>query len=103
MIKYGDDVRLGKQIFTETYNYAHRYSGNDLTCSNCHLYAAVFTGLFLSLVIYMWYAATPNIRVSEYTARNACPVQSIIIDGNLFFGPVRHVEKTLEELSRQRE
>lgn len=35
--KYGDDVRLGKKIFTETYKYARRYSGNDLACANCHL------------------------------------------------------------------
>lgn len=35
--KYGDDVRLGLKIFTETWKYARRYSGNDMTCSNCHL------------------------------------------------------------------
>ncbi len=35
--KYGDDVRLGKKIFTETYIYARRYSGNNLACSNCHM------------------------------------------------------------------
>lgn len=35
--KYGDAVRLGKKIFTETYKYARRYAGNDLSCSNCHL------------------------------------------------------------------
>lgn len=35
--KYGDDVRLGLKLFTETYKYARRYSGNDMSCSNCHL------------------------------------------------------------------
>jgi len=35
--KYGDEVRLGKQIFTETRKYARRYTGNGLSCSNCHL------------------------------------------------------------------
>jgi len=35
--KYGDDVRLGKKIFTETYRYGRRYAGNELTCANCHL------------------------------------------------------------------
>ncbi len=35
--KYGDEVRLGKKIFTETYKYGRRYAGNDLTCANCHL------------------------------------------------------------------
>ena len=37
--KYGDDVRLGRKIFTETYKYGRRYAGNDLTCANCHLEA----------------------------------------------------------------
>lgn len=37
--KYGEDVRLGKKIFTRTYKYASRYTGNDLACSNCHLNA----------------------------------------------------------------
>jgi len=35
--KYGDEVRLGQRIFTATYRYARRYTGNDLACSNCHL------------------------------------------------------------------
>ena len=35
--RYGDDVRLGLKIFTETYKYARRYAGNDMSCSNCHL------------------------------------------------------------------
>ena len=34
--KYGDDVRLGKKIFTETYKYGRRYAGNGLACANCH-------------------------------------------------------------------
>lgn len=34
---YGQEVRLGKKIFTETPKYASRYSGNGLSCSNCHL------------------------------------------------------------------
>ena len=35
--KYGDDVRLGYKIFTQTYKYARRYSGNEMSCSSCHL------------------------------------------------------------------
>jgi thiosulfate dehydrogenase len=35
--KYGDDVRLGEKIFTQTNKYARRYTGNGLVCSNCHL------------------------------------------------------------------
>lgn len=35
--KYGDEARLGHKIFTETWRYARRYAGNDLSCSNCHM------------------------------------------------------------------
>jgi len=37
--KYGDLVRQGARIFTNTPEYARRYSGNGLSCSNCHLNA----------------------------------------------------------------
>jgi thiosulfate dehydrogenase len=35
--RYGDDVRLGMNIFSRTNEYASRYTGNDLVCTNCHL------------------------------------------------------------------
>lgn len=35
--RYGDDVRLGMNIFTKTQEYAGRYTGNNLVCSNCHI------------------------------------------------------------------
>jgi len=35
--RYSDDVRMGLNIFTRTNEYAGRYSGNKLSCSNCHL------------------------------------------------------------------
>lgn len=35
--RYGDDVRFGLKIFTNTSQFARRYSGNDLNCSSCHL------------------------------------------------------------------
>lgn len=34
---YGDAVRLGEKLMTDTRNRAPRYAGNDLVCSNCHL------------------------------------------------------------------
>ncbi len=37
--KYGDEVRLGYRIFTQTQEYAARYAGRGLVCSNCHLNA----------------------------------------------------------------
>ena len=33
----GDEIRLGRAIFTDTPAYAHDYVGNGLSCSNCHL------------------------------------------------------------------
>jgi thiosulfate dehydrogenase len=35
--KYGEMVRLGRNIFIDTQNHARRYVGNGLNCSNCHL------------------------------------------------------------------
>jgi thiosulfate dehydrogenase len=35
--KYGDLVRLGHAIVTDTPHQARRYSGNKLSCANCHL------------------------------------------------------------------
>jgi thiosulfate dehydrogenase len=34
---FGDLVRKGEHIFTQTGKYAGHYSGNDLTCESCHL------------------------------------------------------------------
>jgi thiosulfate dehydrogenase len=34
---YGDAVRLGERLMTDTRALAPRYAGNDLVCSNCHL------------------------------------------------------------------
>jgi thiosulfate dehydrogenase len=33
----GEEVALGRQIFTDTAKAAPRFVGNDLKCSNCHL------------------------------------------------------------------
>ncbi len=34
---FGDAVRLGHAIFTDTQTYARQYVGNGLNCVNCHL------------------------------------------------------------------
>lgn len=65
------------------------------------LNAGVFTGLALSLVVYLWYASTPNVGVEMHTARDGRPVSVVTIDGNLFFGSVRHVARLLSQLGEQ--
>lgn len=35
--EYGETIRLGELIFTQTGKYAAKYVGNDLNCVNCHL------------------------------------------------------------------
>ncbi len=35
--KYGDMIELGRNIFINTQEYASRFVGNGLNCSNCHL------------------------------------------------------------------
>ena len=37
--KFGEMVRLGKNIFTHTGQYAGKYVGNKMACVNCHLNA----------------------------------------------------------------
>jgi thiosulfate dehydrogenase len=37
--EFADMVRLGKKIFIDTPHHAGQYTGNDLSCSNCHLNA----------------------------------------------------------------
>lgn len=41
---FGDSVRRGKAIFTDTQKYAHGYVGNALRCANCHLDAGRQSG-----------------------------------------------------------
>ena len=51
---FGDLVRKGEHIFTQTGVYARPYVGNDLTCESCHLdrgrkpYAAPLWGAYVS-------------------------------------------------------
>jgi len=65
------------------------------------LTAAVFVGLMLSLLVYLWYASTPNVLVETHIARDGRPVSVVTISGNLFFGSVRHVERALEKLGEK--
>jgi thiosulfate dehydrogenase len=51
---FGNLVRKGERIFTQTRTYAGKYVGNDLTCESCHLdrgrkpYAAPLWGAYVS-------------------------------------------------------
>lgn len=62
------------------------------------LNTGVFLGLALSLVVYLGFASTPNVHISRHIARDGRPVTMATIDGNLFFGSVRHVERALSQL-----
>lgn len=62
------------------------------------LNVGVFIGLLLSLLTYLWFASTPNIAIERHSARDGRPVTVVTIDGNLFFGSVRHVERELSRL-----
>jgi SulP family sulfate permease len=72
-----------------------------ITSLGLGLTVGVFVGLLLSLVVYLWYASTPNILIERHTARDGRPVTVVTIDGNLFFGSVRHVERALAQLGEK--
>lgn len=67
------------------------------------LNAGVFTGLALSLVLYLWQASTPNLVVRRHFAADGRPVHAVTINGNLFFGSVHHVERALRRVAEGEE
>lgn len=68
---FGDLVRKGEKIFTQTGKYAGKYVGNDLTCESCHLdrgrkpYAAPLWGAYVSYPRFR----TKNMKVSRLGER----------------------------------
>ena len=71
----GERIRLGYEIIEHTQQYAKRYVGNKLNCTNCHLdaglnpNAASFVGLS---VLYPEYRARVGKRVSLADRINEC-------------------------------
>lgn len=70
-----------------------------VTALGLGLNAGVFIGLFISLAIYLWYAATPIVRCERHTARDGREVQVVNIDGSLFFGSVHYINRELKRIS----
>ncbi len=60
--KFGDEVRLGENIFREPGTYAAHFVGNDLRCSNCHLQAGRLAG---SAPMWAAYTAYPAYRAKN--------------------------------------
>jgi thiosulfate dehydrogenase len=68
---YGDMVKLGREIFLYTGQYAQPFVGNSLHCSNCHLDAGRLANsapLWAAWVAYPRYR-TKNRRVDTYADR----------------------------------
>jgi len=57
--------------------------------------SALFIGFGLSLLVHFWQVSRPNIRIEESVARDGRNVAIVTIDGNLFFGSLRFVERVL--------
>ncbi len=55
--RFGDDVRLGEQIFRDPAAHAGPFVGNDLRCSNCHLDAGRQAGASPLWAAYVSYPA----------------------------------------------
>jgi len=65
------------------------------------LNSGVLTGLFLSLLIYLRYASTPNVSMEERVTRDGRTAHVLTIDGSVFFGSVRHIERVLARLGER--
>jgi thiosulfate dehydrogenase len=59
---YGDVIRLGEKVFTQTRLFAPQFVGNDLQCSNCHLQAGRLAG---SAPLWAAYPAYPAYRAKN--------------------------------------
>jgi len=57
--------------------------------------SALLIGFGLSLLAHFWKASRPNVLIEEHVARDGRHVSVITIDGNLFFGSLRYVERVL--------
>jgi len=58
----------------------------------------VFVGLGVSLAIYLWRTSRPDLQVQRLIDRDGRPVETLTIDGNLFFGSQHFVEGQLTPL-----
>lgn len=54
---FGRVVRLGENVFIHTSSYAHRYSGNALSCENCHIDAGRLANSAPMWAAYVMYPA----------------------------------------------
>lgn len=69
--KFGEQVRLGEQIFREPAKYAPQFVGNELHCSNCHLQAGRQAGAAPMWGAYVSYPAyrAKNGHVNSFEER----------------------------------
>ena len=70
---FGDAIRLGRDIFVNTQDYAKRYVGNGLNCVNCHLddgRKANSAPLWAAYAVYPAYRAK-NKKVNSFEDRLA--------------------------------
>lgn len=61
-----------------------------------NIQSALLIGFVLSLLAHFWKVSRPNIVVEEHVARDGRHVSVITVDGNLFFGSLRFVERELK-------
>ena len=69
--KFGDEVRLGEEVFREPAAHAGKFVGNDLRCSNCHLDAGRLAGSAPMWAAYVSYPAyrKKNDQVNSFQQR----------------------------------
>ena len=67
------------------------------------LVVGVMTGVVLSVMIYLWKTARPDVRIENQTGTDGRLMQIVTVNGNLFFGAVQYVDSLLHEAKDKNE
>lgn len=61
------------------------------------LVVGVMTGVVLSILIYLWKTARPDVRIENQTGTDGRLMQIVTVNGNLFFGAVQYLASLLHQ------
>lgn len=66
------------------------------------LVAGIMTGVVLSILIYLWKTARPDVRIENQTGTDGRLMQIVTVNGSLFFGAVQYIESLLHQAKNEK-